>query len=169
MLLGILHAQSPSFLDYPVRMQKAHGKNTAQSIFSIHQIPTTHHICNLLDRIPLKTVFALLVGIGDGLYQQGYLESFRAVGGTLLAALDGTDFFASEKSAYPCCTRQTLNNDKTLYRHTTITPVLVAPGQTHVLPLPPAFVQSQDGQEKQDCEAAAAKRRLSAWRPHYAA
>jgi hypothetical protein len=41
--------QSPSFLDYPVRMQKAQGKNTAQSIFGVQQILTTHHICNLLD------------------------------------------------------------------------------------------------------------------------
>jgi len=150
-------------------MQKAHGKNHAQSIFGVHQIPTTHQIYNLLVPIPPNNAFPLLVGIGDGLYQQGYLESFRAVGGTLLAALDGTDFFASEKSACPCCTRQTLNNNKTLYRHTAIIPVLVAPGQTHVVPLPPVFVQPQDGQQKQDCEAAAAKRWLFAWGPHYAA
>ena len=70
-------------------------------IFSVHQIPTTHHICNLLDHIPLKTVFALLVGIGDGWYQQGYLESFRAVNGTLLAALDGTDFSLLKKAPVP--------------------------------------------------------------------
>jgi hypothetical protein len=43
----------------------------------------------------------------------------------LLAALDGTDFFASEKSAYPCCTCQTLKNDKALYRHNSIASISI--------------------------------------------
>ncbi len=72
-----------------------------------------------------------------------------------LVALDGTDSFSSEKISCPCCTRQTLKNGKTLYRHTVVTPVIVAPGQSSVIPLPHEFVSAQDGQEKQDCELAA--------------
>jgi hypothetical protein len=37
-----------------------------------------------------------------------------------------------------------------------------------VVPLPPEFVSVQDGQEKQDCELAAAKRWLTTWGAHYA-
>jgi len=59
-------------------------------------------------------------------------------------------------------------NGKTLYRHTVVTPVIVAPGQSRVVPLPPEFVSAQDGQEKQDCELAAAKRWLTTWGAHYA-
>jgi len=40
-------------------------------------------------------------------------------------------------------------------------------GQNRVVPLPPEFVVAQDGQEKQDCELAAAKRWLTAWGSHY--
>jgi len=58
-------------------------------------------------------------------------------------------------------------NGKTLFRHIVITPVIVAPGQKQVIPLPPEFVQAQDGHEKQDCELAAAKRWLINWGPHY--
>ena len=86
----------------------------------------------------------------------------------MLVALDGTDSFSSEKISCPCCTRQTLKNGKTLYRHAVVTPVIVAPGQSRVVPLPPEFVSAQDGQEKQDCELAAAKRWLTTWGAHYA-
>ncbi len=36
---SVFFTQSPSFLDYQVRMQKTHGRNNAQSIFGVHQIP----------------------------------------------------------------------------------------------------------------------------------
>ena len=42
--------------------------------------------------------------------------------------------------------------------HSAITPVVVAPGQPHVLPYVPEFITPQDGAEKQDCEINAAKR-----------
>jgi hypothetical protein len=55
-----------------------------------------------------------------------------------------------------------------LHRHTAITPVIVAPGQTRVVPLPPEFVQPQDGGQKQDCEVNATKRWLDQHGPRYA-
>ena len=114
---------------------------------------------------PVKsaTLYPLLAETGDQLYAQGCLEPFISIGGTLLVALDGIDSFSSEKISCPCCTRQTLKNGKTVDRHTVVTPVIVAPGQSRVIPLPPEFVVAQDGQHKQDCELAAAKRWLTAW------
>ena len=109
----------------------------------------------------------MLAEVGDRLYEQGCLAPFISIGGTLLVALDCTDSFSSEKISCPCCTRQLLKNGKTLYRHTLVTPVIVAPGQNRVVPLPPEFVSAQDGQEKQDCELAAAKRWLTRWGSHY--
>ena len=165
---GVFFTQSPSFLDYQQRMHKKYGKSNAQSILGIHQLPSMNQVRNLLDPVAPEQVYPLIQELGDGLYQQGYLEAFRGLGGTLLLALDGTDCFASEKIACPHCRRQTLPNGHTLYRHTAITPVIVAPGQAAVVPLAPEFVQPQDGTDKQDCELAAAKRWLSAWGAHYA-
>jgi len=164
---SVFFTQSPSFLDYQVRMQKTYGKNNAQSLFGVHQIPSMNQARNILDPIPPQTVYPVFADIGEGLYRNGYLDPYRRIGNTLLIALDGTDFFSSEKISCPHCTRQTLKNGKTLHRHTAVTPVIVAPGQTQVVPLPPEFVQPQDGQEKQDCELAAAKRWLDAWGARY--
>ena len=164
---SVFFTQSPSFLDYQVRMQKTYGKNNAQSLFGVHQIPSMNQVRNILDPIPPQTVYPVFAEISEGLHQNGYLNPYRRTGNTLLIALDGTDFFASEKLSCPHCTRQTLKNGKTLHRHTAVTPVIVAPEQPQVVPSPPEFVHPQDGQEKQDCELAAAKRWLDAWGASY--
>ena len=160
--------QSPSFLDSQIRMQKQQGKNNAASIFGVHQIPSDNQIRNLLDPVPPETLFPLMATISDELYRDGYLDGFRSINGTFLIALDGTDFFSSEKISCPCCTQSKQKNGKTLNRHIAVTPVLVAPGQKNVIALAPQFVQPQDGHDKQDCELAASGRWLDQWGAHYA-
>ena len=166
---SIFFTQSPSFLDSQVRMQKQQGKNNAASLFGVHQIPSDNQIRNLLDPVPPETLFPLMATISDELYRDGYLDSFRSINHTFLIALDGTDFFSSEKISCPCCTQSKLKNGRTLSRHIAVTPVLVAPNQKNVIALPPQFVQPQDGHDKQDCELAAAGRWLDQWGAHYAA
>jgi len=160
--------QSPSFLDSQVRMQKQQGKNNAASIFGVHQIPSDNQIRNLLDPVPPETLFPLMALIGDELYRDGHLDRFRSINDTFLIALDGTDFFSSEKISCPCCTQSVLKNGKTLNRHIAVTPVLVAPNQKEVIALAPQFVLPQDGHDKQDCELAASGRWLDEWGAHYA-
>lgn len=166
---SVFFTQSPSFLDYQMRMRQACGRDNAQSLFGIHDIPSDNQIRNLLDPVPAETIYPLMAELSDELYRGGYLDAFRSIGDTMLLALDGTDFFSSEKLSCPCCLRATLKNGSTRYRHTVVTPVLVAPGKEHVIPLAPEFVTPQDGQEKQDCELAAAGRWLDRCGAHYAA
>ena len=166
---SVFFTQSPSFLDWQIRMQQAKGENNANSIFGVHLIPSDAQIRNLLDPIPPETLFPVITDIGDTLFDQGHLNSFYSIGDTFLVALDGTDFFSSEKISCPCCSQFKQKNGNTLYRHIAVTPVIVAPGQEKVIPLPPQFVQPQDGLNQQDCELAAAGRWLNQWGTHYAA
>lgn len=165
---AIFFTQSPSFLDSQVRMQQQQGKNNAASLFGVHQIPSDNQIRNLLDPVPPETLFPLMATISDELYRDGHLERFRSINRSFLIALDGTDFFSSEKISCPGCTQTTLKNGKTLNRHIAVTPVLVAPGQKSVVALPPHFVEPRDGHDKQDCELAASARWLGQWGAHYA-
>jgi len=166
---AVFFSQSPSFLDSQVRMQKQQGRNNATSLFGVHAIPSDNQIRNLLDPVPPETLFPLMATISDELYRDGYLDGFRSINNTFLIALDGTDFFSSEKISCPCCTQSKLKNGKTLYRHIAVTPVLVSPKQKNVVALAPQFVQPQDGHDKQDCELAASGRWLDQWGAHYAA
>src|SRR2546425_6892635 len=53
--------------------------------------------------------------------------------------------------------RSTLFPYTTLFR-SAITPVVVCPGRSQVIALPPEYIMPQDGHDKQDCEQVAGKR-----------
>jgi hypothetical protein len=75
-------------------------------------------------------------------------------------ALDGTTYFSSKAIHCPHCLTRHLTNGQTLYYHAAITPVIICPGQSQVIALPPEYIMPQDGQVKQDCERTAGKRWL---------
>jgi hypothetical protein len=165
---SVFFSQSPSFLDHQIRMQKQRGRNNASSLFGVHKIPSDNQLRNVLDPVAPETLFPLMSQVGDEMHQRGFLNEFRHVEKTFLISLDGTVFFSSQAISCPCCSQTQLSNGKTQYRHMAVTPVVVAPNQEKVLPLPPEFVEPQDGAEKQDSELAASKRWLNAWAAYYA-
>ena len=164
---SVFFTQSPSFPDYQKRMEQQRGKSNAQSLFGIHQIPQASQLRRLLDPVSPKELYPLISSINDELKNQGLLKNFININNTCLIPLDGTEFFSSEKISCSCCSSTTLKNGQIRYRHAAVTPMLVAPGQEHVIPLPPEFIHPQDGHEKQDCELAAATRWLEQQGVHY--
>jgi hypothetical protein len=78
-------------------------------------------------------------------------------------------YFSSQAIHCDKCNTRQLKNGVTEYFHQAVTPTLVCPGESLVLPLEPALVMPQDGHEKQDCENAAAKRWLRAHGVEWAA
>jgi len=103
----------------------------------------------------------------DGLREQQGLMRFRTELNTYAIAMDGVNFFSSEKISCPKCLKRQDRNGTAHFYHSAITPVFVKPGQAQVLPLPPEFIVPQDGSEKQDCERVAAKRWLSQPHQHF--
>jgi hypothetical protein len=158
---SVFFTQTPSFLAYQRKMADSKGKNNAQSLFGVHQIPSDNQIRNLLDGVAPEQGFPVFEEILQVLDEQGQLDGFRSVSDTLLVAMDGTEYFSSTQLCCPQCSTRTLRSGDTHYFHSVVTPVIVCPGQTQVIPLVPEFVRPQDGHNKQDCENAAAKRWLS--------
>ena len=158
---SVFFTQSPSFLAYQRAMEGSKGRSNAQSLFGVHQIPSDNHIRDLLDPVTPEHVFPVFEEILQVLEQQGQLAVLRSIADTLLIALDGTEYFSSSQIHCSACSTRTLKSGETHYFHSVITPVIVCPGQTYVIPLVPEFIVPQDGHDKQDCENAAAKRWLS--------
>ena len=121
----------------------------------------TIRIRTLLDPIAPSHLDAVFVEVFEGLEQHRMLAHFRCLGDQLLVALDGTNYFSSKAIHCPNCLTRQLTNGQTLYYHAAITPVIVCPGQSQVIALPPEYIMPQDGHAKQDCERAAGKRWLS--------
>jgi len=157
---SVFFTQTPSFLAYQRMMAGSKGKSNAQSLFGVHRIPSDNQSRVLLDPVTPEQVFPVFEAIIQVLEQQGQLEGFRSVADTLLVALDGTEYFSSGQIHCSACSTRTLKTGETRYFHSVVTPVIVCPGRTQVIPLEPEFIVPQDGHDKQDCENAAAKRWL---------
>jgi Transposase DDE domain len=161
--------QSPSFLDFQRRLENEHARSNCQTLFDMPKIPTDNQIRDMLDPAEpklLHPVFAESIAILEGV--KGGLDKFQRLGGHVLIALDGTEYFSSNKiHCHNCSTRQRGKGEKE-YFHAMLGATLVAPGHDKVIPLQPEFIAPQDGAEKQDCENAAAKRWLAAHGEQYA-
>lgn len=164
---SVFFTQSPSFLDFQRSLQLAKGCNNALSLFGISQIPSDNQIRNLLDPVPPGAVLPVFATVVDALHHGGNLEPYRSINGDLLVAMDGTQYFSSDKIHCPQCRVTKHRNGTTTYSHQVVTPVIVAPGNPRVLPLEPEFIVPQDGHKKQDCENAAAKRWLDQFAVRY--
>lgn len=154
---AIFFMQSGSFLAGQRHLRQAKGKGNAETVFKMERIPTDTHIRNLLDPVSpyeLSDEFPFLLG---QLADSGYLSQWHVLDRRLAFSLDGVYYFCSKKISCANCQKQE-HEHGTVYLHSAITPVVVAPGQPHVLPYVPEFITPQDGTEKQDCEINAAKR-----------
>lgn len=149
-------------------MQETQGKNKVQTLFDVFQIPTDNHIRTLLDAVEPQAVYPMFDFIFEGFQQAGVIDAFRSADNRLLLALDGTQYFSSQKLHGACCSCKTYSNGKVSYSHTVVTPVLVKPGNDKVISLAPEFVCPQEAQEKQDCEINASLRWLEAQGSQYA-
>lgn len=165
---SVFFMQSPSFLDFQRTMQETQGKNNVQTLFGAFQIPTDNHIRTLLDVVEPATVYPMFDFIFDGFQHAGILDSFRTTDNRLLLALDGVQYFSSQKIHGSCCSSKTHRNGKVSYSHTAVTPVLVKTGNDKVIPLAPEFICPQDGHDKQDCEINASLRWLASQGSQYA-
>jgi hypothetical protein len=157
---SVFFMQSPSFLATQRDMQRTKGRNNAQSLFAVPQIPSDNQIRNILDPIAPSHLSKLFWQVYEQLPSLPGWAQHRGVAGHLLCALDGVQYHSSRRIHCAHCTRWEQEHG-TLYTHSMIAPVLVAPASATVFSLEPEFVQPQDGHSKQDCEQQAIQRWLA--------
>lgn len=162
---SLFFMQSESFLEYQRTLEDGHGRSNCHSLFGMARIPTDNHIRCMLDAVAPSHLEPCFEACLEALMRQGGIESFQRLGGRCLIALDGTEYFCSQKiGCRHCLTRKRANGATERY-HAMLAASLVAPGHTLVLPLMPEFIAPRDGAGKQDCERTAAKRWLAAHGP----
>ncbi|UXE60301.1 MAG: hypothetical protein KA717_32685 [Woronichinia naegeliana WA131] len=153
--------QNESFLEYQRQLNSRCGRDNAQSLFGLEKIPTVEQIRNIVDGVAASSLFPLFGLIYQALRSMGFLKAYEILRGNLLVAMDGTNYYSSEKVNCPCCSTKTSKQGKVTYFHQALLPVIVSPDHESVFSLPPEFITPQDGSEKQDCEQNAAKRWIS--------
>ncbi|MBO3459298.1 ISNCY family transposase [Aetokthonos hydrillicola CCALA 1050] len=158
---SIFFTQSSSFLEHQRIMKNSKGKDNAETLFYIKEIPCDNQIRNLLDPVPAFLISGTFKGVYEWLEIQGIIRNFLYLDGQILIALDGTEYFSSKKINCPHCNVRNHRNGTMTYFHGCVTPLVVSPNKKQVINLEPEFIKKQDGSEKQDCENAAVKRWLN--------
>lgn len=164
---AVFFTQSPSFLAHQQRMQYVHGRNNAHSVFGMATLPSDNQIRNMLDAVTPSCLDGAFRDCFVMLEESGALTQYQVLDGQLLVALDGTWYTSSETIHCNNCQTQQQQDGTTVYYHSMVTPVVVAPGNPTVVPLLPEHITPQDGHGKQDCERQAAKRWLDKAKPIY--
>lgn len=138
---SVFFMQCESFLEHQRQMQNRCGKDNAQSLFGLGQLPSTRQIRNLLDEVEVMGLFGVFLRVYAALQRGGHLKPYEWLGGHLLVALDGTKYFRSQKIHCNCCSSRTHRNGTVTYFHRAILPpVIVAPTQAQVIALAPEFI-----------------------------
>jgi hypothetical protein len=148
-------------LEYQRRLQHTKGHNNAYTLVDVEQIPGDNQVRKRLDPLAPSYLAPVFVGVLEGLEPHRLLSHLRVLGDQLLVALEGTTSFSSKAIHCQHCRTRQLSNGQTLYYHAAITPVMVCPGHSQGIALPPEDIRPQDGHAKQDCERAAGKRWLA--------
>src|SRR5271163_2674520 len=150
--------QSASFLAYQRTMEKGHGRSNCQTLFGIGRIPSDNYIRDFLDQADPALLQPCFERMEALLSEPPMRQAFGRLGGRTLIALDGTEFFCSQKLGCPHCLTRKRANGKTESYHSMLSATVVTPRHSKVVPLAPEFIAPQDGAEKQDCERNAVRR-----------
>ena len=89
--------QSPSFLAQQTALARGRGTSNCQSLFAMEKIPSDNHIRSMLDPVPPEILLPMFGETLKALDGGGGLEKFRRLGGRVLIALDGTEYFCAQK------------------------------------------------------------------------
>ena len=159
---SLFFTQSESFLAYQRALEGERNTSNCHTLFGMAKIPSDNHIRAMLDPAHPSLLQPCFDQVVDTLRTNGGLNAFEQLDGRVCVALDGTEFFCSQKLGCAHCLTRKRANGKTDYYHSMLAATIVAPGHDKVVPLMPEFIRNTDGMEKQDCERNAAKRWLAA-------
>jgi hypothetical protein len=108
---AVFWMQADSFLAYQQAMQRRQGQNNARSLFGLDQVPSDGQIRNLLDTVAPEQLAPPFWRVFEQLREGDYLQAYQGHLGRWLCALDGTQYFSSQKIHCDQCTTRVVNGE----------------------------------------------------------
>jgi hypothetical protein len=163
--LALFSLKDPSLLAF---CRRALDHNL-RSVFGLLAVPCDTQMRTILDRIHPDQLRPAFTDLFRQVQRGKILEEYVFLEGCYLIALDGVEYFCSQKVHCAHCLSRQHKNGTVSYYHQMLGAVIVHPDLPEVIPLAPEPIQRQDGQSKNDCERNAARRWLKRFRqdhPH---
>jgi hypothetical protein len=163
--LALFSLKDPSLLAF----QRRTLDHNLRSVFGLKAIPSDTQMRVILDEVGPDRLRPLFKDVFRQVQRGKVLEDFVFLEGCYLIALDGVEYFCSEKVHCQNCLTRQHRNGETSYYHQMLAAAIVHPDFHEVIPLAPEPIQRQDGHQKNDCERNAARRWLQRFRkdhPH---
>jgi hypothetical protein len=157
---AMMFFQDPSLLQFQQRMEDEVHNNNLKTLFHVTSIPKDTQMGEVLDEVDPEELMPLFDDFFRPLQRGRYLEQYQVLGGRYIAALDGSQYFSSEKICCPGCLIREGKKGTVRFSHQIVQAAIMSPAMRQVIPLAPEEVRNTDGKEKQDCETSAAKRLL---------
>lgn len=152
--------QDSSLLEFQRRLEDSVQRNNLRSVFGVEAIPSDSQLRDVIDLHDMTPLLSLFGDYFHHLQRNKKLEEFQVLDNKYLIAIDGSEYFTSEKvHCNKCLVKKTKDGDLR-YHHQILQSTLVHPGKQEVIPLAPEFIHNEDGKKKQDCERNAGKRLL---------
>jgi len=156
--LAMMFFQDPSVLSFQRRMQDSMQSNNLKTQFGVNAIPSDSSLRQSMDVVPTEAIHPAFSILFQQLQRGKQLVPYRLDSGHYLIALDGSQYFSSEKINCPSCLTYKGVSGSLRYSHQIVQAVILHPHMRQVFPLAPEPVANTDGHRKQDCEINAAKR-----------
>jgi len=128
-----------------------------REVFRVENIPSDTQLRDTIDTHDNKEVSGIFKDFLTKLQRAGQLTKYKFLDKYCLVALDGSDYFSSDKvHCDKCLTKKT--SEGLHYHHQILQSTIIPPDMKQVIPLAPEFISNKDGMSKQDCEQNAGKR-----------
>jgi hypothetical protein len=156
--LAMMFFQDPSVLSFQRRMNDRLQSSNLKAMFAVNNIPSDSALRQTLDAIPTQAIHPAFSMFLQRLQRGKQLVAYKLESEHHLIALDGSQYFSSQKISCPNCLTYKGAKGSVRYSHQILQAVMLNPHMRQVLPLAPEPVANTDGSTKQDCEINAAKR-----------
>jgi hypothetical protein len=158
--LAVFALKDPSLLAFGRRALD----HNLRSVFGLQAIPSDTQMRAILDGVDPDGIRPLFQDVFRELERGRALEDYRLLDGHYLIALDGVEYFRSQKVHCASCMTRRHQSGEVSYCHQMLGAVIVHPDHSEVIPLAPEPIRRQDGEAKNDCERNAARRWLGRFR-----
>jgi hypothetical protein len=159
-VLAMMFFQDPSLLSFQRRMQDSMQSSNLKTMFGVNKIPSDAVMRDTIDPVATDAVNPCFAVLFRHLQRGKQLSLYKLNSGHHLIALDGSQYFSSEKVCCPSCLTYKGAKGKTRYSHQILQAVMLHPDMRQVIPLAPEAIAKADGDSKNDCERSAGKRLL---------